>query len=96
MTSRSMGVTSLLVLFCGAALSPTVTFSRGQEYSHASPRTKVLETGPMKIDRIYRSMTGPYELVDVDMSNIDWVTGIRTEVIEEQGESMGGEFFCYS
>ena len=61
------------------------------------PRIKVVETEPMKIDKIYRSMTGPYDLVEVDTSDLDWVTAIRTEVIdEENGEPMSGEFFCHS
>ena len=60
-------------------------------------RMKTVETAPMKIDRIYRSMTGPYELVDLDTSDMDWITAIRTEVVEEgQESSMGGEFFCHS
>lgn len=62
-----------------------------------SPRVKVVETGPMPLDRIYRSMTGPYDTVLVDTSDLDWVTAIRTELIdEESGELMGGEFFCHS
>lgn len=59
--------------------------------------TRTVETGPMAIDRIYRSMTGPYEQVEIDMSGIDWVTAIRTEVVEDGDRTpMGGEFFCHS
>jgi hypothetical protein len=62
-----------------------------------TPRTRTVETLPMAIDRIYPSMTGPYELVEVDTSDMDWVTAIRTEVVDEaDGASMGGEFFCHS
>ena len=69
----------------------------GSAIQPGNRRTKTIETGPMKIDRIYHSMTGPYELVDVDMTDVDWVTAIRTEVLDDgSGASMGGEYFCHS
>lgn len=58
---------------------------------------KILETGPLRIDRIYPSMTGPSQRVAVDMSGLDWVTSLRTEVVEHRtGEPMGEEFFCHA
>ena len=51
----------------------------------------------MRIDQIYPSMQGPFEILDVDFSQLDWVTSMRTEVVDaETNEVMGGEFFCHS
>jgi hypothetical protein len=57
----------------------------------------VFETKPLLIDRIYTSMTGPHQRIDVDYSELECVTAIRTEVIDDQsGQPIGGEFFCHS
>jgi hypothetical protein len=61
------------------------------------PRSRILETAPMHIDQIYTSMTGPYDRVRVDVSDIDWITGFEAHVVDaETGEPMGDEFFCHS
>lgn len=59
-------------------------------------RTKVIDLGPLRIDRIFRSMEGPSERVRFDYSDVDWVTGFRTEVLDIQtGERLSEEFFCH-
>ena len=61
------------------------------------PRVKVIETGDILIDKLYPSMTGPYERVQVDTSDLDLITGFKTEVIDAgSGQKMGEEFFCHS
>ncbi|MFG0317568.1 MAG: hypothetical protein ACF8XB_09855 [Planctomycetota bacterium JB042] len=61
------------------------------------PRTLVLETPPLHIDRIYHSMQGPYDRVPVEAEGLDWVTAIRSEVIDAgDGTRLGDEFFCHS
>ena len=61
------------------------------------PRTLVIETGSLHIDAIYPSMTGPNSRVPVDWSDLDWVTGIKTEVIDRStGAPMGDEFLCHT
>jgi hypothetical protein len=62
------------------------------------PRVKVLESRPLRIDRLMPSMTGPYERIDlVDPSELGWVVGYRAEVLDlESSEPMGDEFFCHS
>ena len=68
-----------------------------QDYTHSSPRLRVIQTGPLTLDRIYKSMSGPMHRVDVDVSDLDWITGFRTNVVDAvNGEEMGGEFFCHS
>ena len=41
-------------------------------------RTKVVETAPLKIDRIYHSMQCPFERVGIDHTDLDWLTAVRT------------------
>jgi hypothetical protein len=61
------------------------------------PRFRVAETRPMRIDRIYGSMQGPYDQVPIDVAELDWVTALRTEVVDaENGETLGDELFCHS
>lgn len=60
------------------------------------PRVVVVETEPLPIDRLYPSMTGAFDRADIP-DDVDWITSIATEVInEDTGASMGGEFFCHS
>jgi len=62
-----------------------------------TPRTAVLRTKELPIDRIYHSMQGPFDRVYVDFDDLDWVTGIRTDVVDlNTNEPIGGEFFCHS
>ena len=57
----------------------------------------VVETPPLRIDRIYTSMAGPGERVEVKFSELDWVTAFRTEVVRaDGGKPMGEEFFCHA
>ena len=61
------------------------------------PRVLVSDTAPLLIDRIYHSMTGPYQFVQLDAPDLDWVTAIKTEIIDDDtGEAMSDEFFCHS
>ncbi len=60
-------------------------------------RTRSIDLGPLRIDQIYRSMDGPFARTRFDISDIDWVTGFRTEVYDVgTGERLGDEFICHS
>jgi len=60
-------------------------------------RLRVIETEPLHIDRLYSSMAGPYSRKVIDTTGLDFVTSLRTEVIDaNNGEPMGEEFFCHS
>jgi len=60
-------------------------------------RTKTFDLGPLRIDRIFRSMEGPSIRQRLDFSEMDWVTGLRSEVQDAAtGEPMPDEFFCHS
>lgn len=61
------------------------------------PHTMVVETGPLRIDRIYTSMAGPGQRVGLNPAELDWVTAFRTEVVRvDGGKPMGEEFFCHA
>jgi len=61
------------------------------------PRIAKLDTETLPIDRIYHSMQGPFDLIYLDPSELDWVTAVRTDVIDEASQKpMGDEFFCHS
>lgn len=85
---RTLGcltVVCLAVLACGrgATLPP--------------PRVKTFETPPMRIDRIFTSMAGPFERVSMDFSDLDWVTAFKSEVVDAStDERLPDELFCHS
>ena len=61
------------------------------------PRIGYIETEPIRIDQIYRSMEGPHDRIVVNTSDIDWITAFKTEVVDTvTNEPMGGEFLCHS
>ena len=87
---RRLGVITLLAL-AGAGL---LSCDRA---AAPEPHTKVLDTGPLLIDRIYHSMDGPHERLRLDTLGMDWITAYRTEVVDAgDGQRMGDEFFCHS
>lgn len=60
-------------------------------------RVLTIETGPLMIDRIYRSMDGPFERMAVNPTGLDWITAYRTKVLDSAtGDRIGDEFFCHS
>ncbi len=65
--------------------------------SRPAPRIASFNTDTITMDRIYHSMQGPVGKVSVDASEFDWVTAIRSEVIDQETQQrMGDEFFCHS
>jgi len=77
---------------------PTAGGPQGRRARELPPsRVKQVETAPMAIEGIYTSMTGPFDRVDVDTSDVGWITGFSSEVVDAaSGERMGAEFFCHS
>lgn len=60
-------------------------------------KTRVVETMPLPIDAVYRSMEGPWQRVVLDPTAIGWITSFRTEVFDAvTDEPLGEEFFCHS
>lgn len=77
---------------CGGTPPPATA-----EAPRAAVRTRTFDMGPMRIDRIYHSMDGPHERLTIDPSEMAWITGYSTHVVDaDSGERMGDEFFCHS
>jgi hypothetical protein len=86
----------LLLHGCSAGVTPFEAQAAASG-SAGGPRTLVLETDPMQLDRIYTSMEGPYDRVPLETASLDWVTAFRTGVVEaNSGGPVGDEFFCHS
>lgn len=63
----------------------------------SSVRTRKIDLGPLLIDQLYPSMDGPFQRIRFDYSDMDWVVGFRTDVLDvTTGERMGEEFYCHS
>jgi hypothetical protein len=65
----------------------------------SDPKPRVLELGTetLPIDRIYHSMQGPFDRVYFDPNELDWVTAVRTDVVDQASQKpMGDEFFCHA
>ncbi len=97
MTNRNgafLGISFVLPLLWGLAAAS----GRDDEpAARPEPRTLVVETPPMHLDQIYHSMQGPYERVPLAAQDVDWITAIRSEVIDAETRArMGNEFFCHS
>jgi hypothetical protein len=81
-----------LALLAGCATEPPA-----EQPAEPQPREMILETRGLPIDRIYTSMAGPADRVEVDTSELDWITAFEVEVVDEDsGEPLGDEFFCHS
>lgn len=82
---RAVGLLAIVLWGCSAPPPPPAA------------RTKVVDLGPLHIDRIYKSMDGPHERRPIDVSGIDWIVGFRTHVHDAgSNEKLGDEFFCHS
>src|SRR5262245_66290358 len=93
------GAMHRIVRIAGLAAGVVAIVGCGKEapVSAAFAHTRVVETGPMRIDRLYHSMDGPHERLNVDPGGLDWITAYTTRVIDaESRKPMGDEFFCHS
>jgi len=62
-----------------------------------------LMSDPYRLDKIYRSMEGPWsiqsgiQLASVKKSRVQWITGLETEVVDATKDTpISQEFFCHS
>jgi len=82
---------SLAVLVAGAAVwaVPATTLP--------PIRSKVFDIGPLRLDKIYHSMEGPHDRARFDATDVEWVTGYRTAVLDAQTRApLGDKYFCHS
>ncbi|MFW2387835.1 MAG: hypothetical protein ACN4G0_05840 [Polyangiales bacterium] len=76
-----------------SSLKPQV----GATETGPKPRVTTFGTETLPIDQIYHSMQGPFDRVRLDTSELDWVTAVRTDVVDQASQKpMGDEFFCHS
>jgi hypothetical protein len=81
----------------GGAGAPGAPGADGGPSDRPPLRTRTVETRPMRIDRIYGSMQGPYDQVFFEVDDLDWVAALRTEVVDAgSGDKLGDELFCHS
>ena len=60
------------------------------------PRTQIVESPPMRVDRIYHSMQGPYETIQFDYSDLDWITALTSELVDVDSDEVLGELLGLS
>jgi hypothetical protein len=84
----------------GAAVSPNRNLSPETIISRSPGRVEVLSP-VYKIDRIFRSMTGPWtqmpvRLLESAQPELLWITGCRVEMVDEQASRpMPEQFMCH-
>ncbi len=97
---RSTALAGLAALLLGPALYSVTR----PALSAAGERTNLILTSkPYRLDRIYRSMEGPFSiqsdirLANTKASSLEWVTGLETQVVSaEAAKPISQEFFCHS
>ncbi len=92
---RTRFLPSILVLTTVASCAPQSP--PVDEITGVVVKTRVAETDPLAVDSVFHSMEGPWQRVVLDPTDIGWITGFRTEVVDaETGARLGDEFFCHS
>ena len=67
----------------------------------AAVRSRVVTSPPQRVDRIYKSMVGPFHnevapILDQPQSELIWLTGYRTRVLDAAGgEQLSDEYVCH-
>src|SRR5438128_9087837 len=95
----------VLLAIAGALVVPAV-YSVTRPDPEAKAKADGLQTlvsDPYRLDKIYRSMEGPWSiqsgihLATSVKSGVQWVTGLETEVVDATAERpISQEFFCHS
>jgi hypothetical protein len=67
----------------------------------ASPETADFYSTDLLIDKIYRSMQGPFEIkgiqIDTESDELLWITGYESEVLQaESNVELGAAFMCHN
>ena len=95
----------VLLAIAGALVVPAV-YSVTRSDPEAKAKADGLQTlvsDPYRLDKIYRSMEGPWSiqsgihLATGKKSGVQWITGLETEVIDATAQKpISQEFFCHS
>jgi len=87
-----------LILSAGIALAMLVPASAAN--TAAGDKLEVLSK-VFHVDRIYRSMEGPYDSKELSLGSGDkpelmWITGMRTEIVDADGkQALSSEYVCH-
>jgi hypothetical protein len=92
----------VLLTIAGALAGPAIySLTRPEEKPETQNLT--LMSSAYRLDKIYRSMEGPYSLQsDIRITNAEgakmqWVTGLETQVVDAmEPKAISQEFFCHS
>src|SRR6266487_8371 len=95
----------VLLAIAGAVVVPAI-YSLTRPDPAAKAKADGLQTlvsDPYRLDKIYRSMEGPWSiqsgihLATGKKSGVQWITGLETEVIDATAQKpISQEFFCHS
>lgn len=90
-----------LLAIASALIVPAVYSLTRSEPDHKT--TLTLVSDPYRLDKIYRSMEGPWSIQrgihvgGTENCKVQWVTGLHTEIIDAGEEkTVSPEFFCHS
>jgi hypothetical protein len=86
-----------------ALVGPAIYSLTRPDAPEQGKRSVTLVSQPYRLEKIYRSMEGPYSvesglhLASNDKSPVEWITGVETEVVDAAEEKpISQEFFCHS
>jgi hypothetical protein len=93
-------VTLSLVFGGRVAANPGTGFAAPAGPPEAIVKTRVFESKPFEIDKIYKSMTGPREVRRVTLGKgeqLMWVLSYNTEIIDTNtGADLSAEYMCHN
>jgi hypothetical protein len=84
------------------SLTLTVLFSLLTASAESDVRRKVILSRPFHVDREYRSMQGPHDLIQVQLLDtgppqLMWITGFSAEMMDGEGQDTVSQgFMCHS
>ena len=97
MNRRELALLAIAVALLGPAL-----YSLTQPH-RANESVLTLISDPYQLDKIYRSMEGPWsvqsgiQLASAKKSRVHWITGLETQVVDATKQTpISQEFFCHS
>jgi len=92
-----------LLAVTGVLIWPAVYSLTRPDPMDAAKASLTLVSDPYRLDKIYRSMEGPFSirsgihLTTAKKSQVQWVTGLETRVVDAAKETpISQEFFCHS
>jgi hypothetical protein len=93
----------VLLAIAGALVAPAIYSLTRPDPAEEAKASLTLVSQPYRLDKIYRSMEGPYSvqgglhLGSEGKSGVQWITGVESEVVDAtERKPISQEFFCHS